>query len=168
MAVINKLFEYWKNYELEIGRAVPISEIVKGTGLHRETVVNLIEKKTSRYDEPVIEKICEFFNVPPGPVPFMVYQPEGKFFKWLKTQTERDDPIGDFAGDSIRKSKEPRNSLPVEVDDLQSWQEYLVDFLILDPVVLDAFYDAWEEWSGETVVRSYSSEYEEDETNRQD
>ncbi len=158
MAIQNELFEYWKNYELKMGRATTILDIVKSTGLHRETVVNFMERKTTRYDEPVIEKICKFFDVPPGPIPFMVYQPEGEFFEWLKTQTNRDDRVGDFAGDAMRKSGEPQTLLPVASDDLADWQRYLVEAKRMDLAVLDGFYDAWGEWSGEAVSRAYSDD----------
>lgn len=76
MTVKNTAFQFWKNKELELGRPIEIIEIAKATGLHRETVANLLEGRTTRFDEPVLQKICKFFNVPAGPVPFIVYEPD--------------------------------------------------------------------------------------------
>jgi DNA-binding Xre family transcriptional regulator len=158
MAVINKLFDFWKQKEIEQGRTIPVKEVALATGVSRDTLTRLRNKTTTRFDENVIDKLCKFFDVQPGPIPFIIYQPEGKFFEWLKTQTERDDPIGDFAGDTIRKPRERGTLLPIASDKLPEWQEYMIGLFLIDRVVLDAFYDAWEEWSGEVVVRSYPEE----------
>lgn len=76
MTVKNMLFEYWKNEELRQGRSIEIKDIAKATDLHRETVSNILNGKTTRLDIPVLEKICKFFNIPAGPVPFIVYEPD--------------------------------------------------------------------------------------------
>jgi hypothetical protein len=78
MAVKNTLFQYWKHKELELGRSITIPEIANATGLHRETVANLLEGRTTRFDAPVIDKICEFFSLPSGPIPFLIYEPTSK------------------------------------------------------------------------------------------
>ena len=75
MAVRNTLFQYWKQRELEKGEPITVADVANATGLHRETVNNLLLGKTTRFDAPVLDKICEFFNIPPGPVPFIVYEP---------------------------------------------------------------------------------------------
>ncbi len=82
---------------------------------------------------------------------------EGRFFRWLKAQTERDDSIGDCARDTIKVSREPDTLLPMGSDKFEEWQNYFfnVRFLI-DRDIFDAFYDAWEEWSGTQVERLYS------------
>jgi transcriptional regulator with XRE-family HTH domain len=76
MTVKNMLFEYWKNEELRRGELIEIKDVAKATGLHRETVSNLLRGETTRFDTPVLEKICKFFNIPAGPVPFIVYEPD--------------------------------------------------------------------------------------------
>lgn len=72
----NKAFEFWKNEELKRGKPIEIKEIAAKTGLHRETVANLLEGKTTRFDAPVLDAICKYFNIPPGPIPFIVYEPD--------------------------------------------------------------------------------------------
>ena len=74
--VKSQLFELWKQKELAWGRTITIADVAKATGLSRETIVNLRDGETFRFDAPVLEKICEFFEVPPGPVPFIRYEPE--------------------------------------------------------------------------------------------
>lgn len=76
MAVKNKAFEFWKKRELELGRSIEVKEIAAATGLHRETVANMLSGDTTRLDLPVLDKICKFFKLPPGPVPFIVYEPD--------------------------------------------------------------------------------------------
>ena len=76
MTVKNMLFEYWKNEELRRGESIEIKDIAKATELHRETVSNLLHGKTTRFDAPVLQKICKYFNIPAGPVPFIVYEPD--------------------------------------------------------------------------------------------
>ena len=75
MSMKNKLSDYWRQKELERGRIITVAEVSRETGLHHNTVRKMLKDKTTRYDEPVLNKICAFFDVPPGPVPFIVYEP---------------------------------------------------------------------------------------------
>ncbi|HEX9921900.1 MAG TPA: hypothetical protein VGD99_04495, partial [Anaerolineae bacterium] len=34
------------------------------------------DDETTRFDKPVIEKLCDFFGVPEGPIPFLYYERE--------------------------------------------------------------------------------------------
>lgn len=76
MTVKNKAFEFWKNEELKKGKPIEIKDIAAATGLHRETVAGLLEGRTTRFDAPVLDAICKYFNIPPGPIPFIVYEPD--------------------------------------------------------------------------------------------
>ena len=74
MAVKSTLFQFWQQKELEFGRIISIAEVSRATGLHRDTIKRLMDGETSRFDEPVIDRLCEFFGVPDGPIPFLLYQ----------------------------------------------------------------------------------------------
>lgn len=75
----NELFTMWKNAELSWGRDIDVKEVAEATGLNWETVSNLKEGKTTRYDANVIAKICQFFGVQPGqPVPFLIFHVEAQ------------------------------------------------------------------------------------------
>ncbi len=74
MAVKSTLFQFWQQKELEFGRIISIAEVSRATGLHRDTIKRLMDGETSRFDEPVIDKLCGFFGVPDGPIPFLTYE----------------------------------------------------------------------------------------------
>ena len=76
MAVKSTLFQFWKQKELELGRTISITEVSNATGLHRDTIRRLLDDETTRFDKPVISGLCKFFEVPPGLVPFLVYELE--------------------------------------------------------------------------------------------
>lgn len=68
------LFEYWKKTELEQGRRITVAEVVRETGLQRNTIQGLLDGETSRFDAPVLDALCAYFGVPSGtPIPFLVY-----------------------------------------------------------------------------------------------
>lgn len=72
--VKSELLKLWRQKELEVGRIITVSEVVEATGLSRETVTNFKSGLTTRYDAPVIAKLCDYFGVEKGqPVPFLVY-----------------------------------------------------------------------------------------------
>jgi transcriptional regulator with XRE-family HTH domain len=75
MSVETTLFELWKQKEAEWNRTITIAEVASKTDISRATLIRLRQGKTSRPDLEVIGKLCKFFNVPPGPVPFLVYEP---------------------------------------------------------------------------------------------
>ena len=75
MPVRSTLFVFWQKKEIEFGRSITIAEVAKATGLHRDTIKRLMDDNTSRFDEPVIDRLCDFFGVSPGPIPFLVYEP---------------------------------------------------------------------------------------------
>lgn len=69
------LFEIWKAKEIDEKRNITLTEVSKATGLTPETIRYLLQNKTSRFDAPVLEALCIFFDVPEGPVPFLQYKP---------------------------------------------------------------------------------------------
>lgn len=76
MPVRSTLFEFWKEQELKQGRTITVTDVSKATGLHRDTINRLLENKTSRFDEPVVDALCRFFDVPSGHIPFLMYEKE--------------------------------------------------------------------------------------------
>ncbi len=74
----NILFEFWKEKEIEWGRTITVSEVAATIEASRDTITRLRDGKTTRYDGPVISRVCKFFDVPPGPIPFLIYEPDNK------------------------------------------------------------------------------------------
>lgn len=76
MATKSVLFEYWRQKEIERGKRITVTEVSREIGLHRDTIQKLLDDATGRYDKPVLDALCRYFDVPPGPVPFLVYEPD--------------------------------------------------------------------------------------------
>ena len=76
MTVRSTLFEFWQEKEKEWGRDITISEVSEATALSRDTITRLRDGKTSRFDGPVLSKLCEFFKAKPGPIPFLIFELE--------------------------------------------------------------------------------------------
>lgn len=70
------IFRLWNEKELRENRRITLTEVSEATGLAPETIRKLRENGTTRFDKPVIIALCKFFDVPPGPVPFIVYVPD--------------------------------------------------------------------------------------------
>lgn len=62
--------ELWEN------KGITLTEASQITGLAPETIRNIREGRTSRFDAPVISQLCGLLDIPPGPVPFLVYEPD--------------------------------------------------------------------------------------------
>ncbi len=145
-------FQLWKDKEKSLGMSMSLSLASELTGLANETIRNVRDGKTQRFDAPIIAKLCNLLDISPGPIPFIIYVQDRSFFDWLLKQEDRDEPIGNFAEDTRRKSQEKNNLLPINSSNFGDWKSYLTTINVPD-VVLDAFYSAWEEWSGESVDR---------------
>ena len=76
MPVKNVAFRLWKQKELELGRTIEYKEIAQEVGLHPETVASFLEDKTGRLDKDVVKKFCKYFDIPAGPISFLVYEPD--------------------------------------------------------------------------------------------
>lgn len=70
------LFEHWKKTELEQGRRITVAEVVRETGLQRNTIQGLLDGETTRLDTHVLDGLCRYFDVPAGTVPFLQYVPD--------------------------------------------------------------------------------------------
>lgn len=72
------LFRLWNEKEAKENRRITLSEVSELTGLAPETIRNLQNNKTARFDASVLIALCRYFDVPAGPVPFLVYEPDGE------------------------------------------------------------------------------------------
>lgn len=70
------LFNYWKQKELELNKSITVAEVARGTGLSRTTLTKLLTEEGSEFNSRTVDALCRFFEVPAGPVPFLVYTPE--------------------------------------------------------------------------------------------
>lgn len=70
----NEFGTLWKERELERGRIISVSEVCMATGLNWQMVDNMRTGKTNRFDSVQVGKLCKFFDVPDGPVPFLVFR----------------------------------------------------------------------------------------------
>jgi transcriptional regulator with XRE-family HTH domain len=76
MAVFNNLNDFWTQQEIEWRRTITVTEVSDATGVSRDTLTRWRNGTITRYDEGIISKLCEFFDIPPGPIPFLVYEPD--------------------------------------------------------------------------------------------
>lgn len=78
------------------------------------------------------------------------------FMEWLGNQINRDDPVGDLAGDMDRDEK-----MPESFGSLHEIYDYLSD---QNDMVAASLFFAWEEWSGgkvpDDLVERFSAPYE--------
>jgi len=72
----------------------------------------------------------------------------GRFYRWLKRQAERDDPIGDLGGDVQRD-----RTYPAGTDSLPTIRKYLLHRRVSDEV-LQALEEAYQEFKSKTRRRS--------------
>lgn len=76
MTIQITLFAYWKQKEAERGERITVAEVARVTGLQRNTIQGLLDGETSRFDAVVLDALCRYFDVPAGPIPFIVYATE--------------------------------------------------------------------------------------------
>jgi len=69
-------FNLWQDKGKALGRPLTLTEACEATGLAPETIRGIKEGTTSRFDAPVISKLCNLLDVSPGPVPFLIYEPD--------------------------------------------------------------------------------------------
>lgn len=72
------LFEFWQQQEIRAGRRLSVSEVSRATGVSRSAIHRLLDGEALRFDAPVINALCRYFDVPAGPVPFLVYMPDAE------------------------------------------------------------------------------------------
>ncbi len=73
--VLITLKQYIREKEAEWQKDITWANIREATGVSESTLNRLINGKAQRVDRGVLAKLCHFFNVPPGPIPFIVYEP---------------------------------------------------------------------------------------------
>jgi transcriptional regulator with XRE-family HTH domain len=71
-----KLAQYKLQKQAEWGREITIKEMAEATGVSRDTISRLLKGTPTRIDKNTIYALCKFFDVPSGPVPFIVYVPD--------------------------------------------------------------------------------------------
>ena len=70
----DSLLVFWTQKEQQEGRRITLTEISASTGLAPETIRKLLRNQTTRLDESVIVALCQFFDIPSGPIPFIFYE----------------------------------------------------------------------------------------------
>jgi transcriptional regulator with XRE-family HTH domain len=70
------LAQYRLQKQAEWGREISIKEMAEATGVSRDTISRLLKGTPTRIDKNTIYALCKFFDVPCGPVPFIVYNPD--------------------------------------------------------------------------------------------
>jgi DNA-binding Xre family transcriptional regulator len=73
-----KLFDIWKDKEKQLGRTITVTEVAEAVNATRYTIAKLRDGKSGRVDLSVVAAVCGFFDIPAGPVPFIVYNPPTK------------------------------------------------------------------------------------------
>lgn len=77
MAVVAYLFEFWKDKEKELGRDISVIEVNEATGISRTTLTRLRKPGGVKNPAPeTVDKLCKFFNVAEGQIPFVIYKPD--------------------------------------------------------------------------------------------
>lgn len=71
-------FQLWKDKEKKLGQPLSLIEAAEITGLAPATIRNIRDGKTTRFDAPIFAKMCHLLDIPRGPVPFIVYVPDGE------------------------------------------------------------------------------------------
>lgn len=72
----NMFVEFWRSKELEAGRILTVSEVSRGAKISRQTLTKLRAGHGQKFDKNTLDALCKYFNVEPGPVPFLIYSPD--------------------------------------------------------------------------------------------
>lgn len=70
------LKQFKRQVEAQTRRDITWAEIREATGLAQSTINRLMNNKNERVDLSAIDRMCKFFGLPAGPVPFIIYLPE--------------------------------------------------------------------------------------------
>jgi len=68
------LFKIWTLKEAEWERRITITEVAEATGISRESLTRWRRGERNFFRGNVVDRLCEFFEIPDGPVPFIVYE----------------------------------------------------------------------------------------------
>lgn len=70
------LKQFKREVEVRTRRDITWAEIREATGLAQSTINRLMNNKNERIDLSAIDRMCAFFKLPAGAVPFIIYLPE--------------------------------------------------------------------------------------------
>jgi DNA-binding Xre family transcriptional regulator len=76
MSVRINLKQFIREYEAARQRDVTWAQISAGTGISETTLNRLLNDKSHRVDLDVLARLCQFFDVASGPVPFILFERE--------------------------------------------------------------------------------------------
>lgn len=66
----------WKAKEKRDGVKITVQDVVRRANLNAHTVSSIRTGNMKRFDGRVLSAFCEYFDVPAGPVPFLVFTPD--------------------------------------------------------------------------------------------
>lgn len=64
----------WQEKERKLGRKLTAREASEMSGIHRNTINAYLRGPIANPDSKVVDKFCEFFDISPGPIPFLIYE----------------------------------------------------------------------------------------------
>lgn len=70
------LFSFWQDEEKRRGKKLTALEVSAATGIHRNTLSSYLRGEVKNPNFEIIDALCRYFNLPPGPVPFVRYEPD--------------------------------------------------------------------------------------------
>jgi transcriptional regulator with XRE-family HTH domain len=69
--VKSELLELWTEKERKEGRRISVQEVSEKTGVDRRAITGLLRGETTQFNADVLARICQYFEVEEGPVPFL-------------------------------------------------------------------------------------------------
>lgn len=69
--VKSELLELWTEKERKEGRRISVQEVSQATGIDRRAITGLLRGETTQFNADVLARLCEYFEVKEGPVPFL-------------------------------------------------------------------------------------------------
>lgn len=67
------LFSIWQDEEKRRGKKLTALEVSAATGIHRNTLSSYLKGNVKSPNFEILNALCRYFNVEPGPVPFLIY-----------------------------------------------------------------------------------------------
>lgn len=68
--------ELWEAKEARDGAKITIQDVVRRANLNTHTVSSIKNGTIKRFDARTLSAFCDYFDVPDGPIPFLVYTRE--------------------------------------------------------------------------------------------
>lgn len=73
-------------------RKLKMVDIVRDTGINKNTVLAVYHERIQRYDIEMLEKLCRYFNCQPGDMLYMTDDPQPEEIKELSIRTQDTNP----------------------------------------------------------------------------